>query len=185
LSPATVEIRYRRLPDRETVFRQALLEESGEHVVTFLEHAGLAAPVTVDGRVVLDRDAPVVWFTFPGRWYDAGRFHRRDGAFTGWYAHLLTPVEMTGHHWRTTDLCLDVWLGADGAVRLLDVEEFDHAVQAAWMDDATAARARREADALLDGARLGSWPPAVARDWDLERARARLRETTNLSSGNH
>jgi predicted RNA-binding protein associated with RNAse of E/G family len=183
LSVPGVDIHYRRLPDRLTVFRQAVLEDTATHVVTFLERAGLPEPVTVGGRVVLDPDAPVVWLTFPGRWYDVGRFHRTDGRFTGYYANLLTPVTIDGRRWETTDLCLDVWLGADGRVALLDEDEYRRAVDAGWMDAATAGRARREADALVRQASRGRWPPAVARAWTLERARARLRELSTPPPG--
>jgi predicted RNA-binding protein associated with RNAse of E/G family len=118
----------------------------------------------------------VVWFTYPGRWHDIGRFHRADGSFTGYYANVLTPVLMTGDRWETTDLCLDVWLGADGRVELLDEEEFAEAVERGWMDAPTARAARHEAEALAEAARAGAWPPPEVRAWDLARARAATRE---------
>ncbi|MDP9348291.1 MAG: hypothetical protein M3P24_04000, partial [Gemmatimonadota bacterium] len=85
-----VRIHYRRLPDREQVFEQALVEDAGEYVVTLLESAALRSPVTAGGRVVLEPGAPVVWFTYPGAWHDVGRFHLADGTFTGCYANVLT-----------------------------------------------------------------------------------------------
>jgi predicted RNA-binding protein associated with RNAse of E/G family len=122
--------------------------------------------------VVLEPGAPVVWTTYAGEWHDVGRFHLADGTFTGTYANVLTPVEMHGGVWTTTDLCLDVWLGADGRVEILDRDEFDAARAAGWMDDATAARALAEAERLAGAARRGEWPPAHVREWTLERARA-------------
>lgn len=168
----TVSILYRRLPDRITTFEQLLLEETPECSVTFLEATPLPRPVVVGGRVVLDPGAPVVWFTYPGRWYDIGRFHLRDGSFTGWYANLLTPVRMEADRWETTDLCLDVWLGVDGTVETLDEEELAAAAGAGWVDSATARRARDEAASLAMEARAGRWPPPPALEWGLERARA-------------
>jgi predicted RNA-binding protein associated with RNAse of E/G family len=117
----------------------------------------------------------VVWFTFPGEWHDIGRFHRADGTFTGFYANILTPVEMEGDRWSTTDLCLDVWLGADGGATLLDAEEFSEARESGWLDGETAARAEREAERLLTRALQERWPPPLVREWTLERARAALR----------
>jgi len=174
VAPGTVEIRYRRLPDREQRFRQAVLEDAGDRVVTFLAAAELPRPVLVDGAVVLEPGSPVVWTTYRGLWHDVGRFHRADGTYTGTYANVLTPVEMDGGTWRTTDLCLDVWVGADGTVRVLDRDEFDHAVQSGWMDDETAARVLHEAERLADAARQGAWPPAHVNEWTLERARAAI-----------
>jgi predicted RNA-binding protein associated with RNAse of E/G family len=170
----TVEILYRRLPDREQRFRQAVLEDSAERVVTFLASAELKKPVLVEGEVVLEPGSPVVWTTYRGLWHDVGRFHRADGTYTGTYANVLTPVQMDGGTWRTTDLCLDVWVGADGAVRVLDRDEFGHALAAGWMDAHTAARALHEAERLADAARQGAWPPAHVTAWTLERARATL-----------
>lgn len=166
-----MEIHYRRLPDRVQVFTQAVLEDAGTHVVTFLPAAEVRAPLRVAGEVVLEAGSPVVWFTYPGAWHDLGCFHRADGTFTGVYANVLTPVRMDGARWETTDLCLDVWLGADGRVEVLDEDELDEALARGWTDAATAARAREEARALADAARAGAWPPAHVAAWPLHRAR--------------
>ena len=146
MSRRRVRIHYRRLPEREDVFEQEVLEDAGAYVVTFLAAAELRAPLRVAGRAVLEPGAPVIWFTYPGRWYDIGIFHLADGTRTGLYANLLTPVTMAGDRWETTDLCLDLWLGADGALLLLDEDELDEALAARWLDPALARRrARRRA----------------------------------------
>lgn len=170
----SVRIRYRRLPDREQVFEQAVVDDAGGYVVTFLAAAELSRPVRAGGRVVLEPGAPVVWFTYRGDvWHDVGRFHLADGTFTGYYANVLTPVRMREGDWDTTDLALDVWMGAGGRVEVLDADEFEEAVRNGWLDAGTAARARAEADALADAARAGTWPPEHVRAWDLARARER------------
>lgn len=181
MSARRVAIHYRRLPDRVQVFDQPVLEEDAEFVVTLAESVPLPAPVLVGGRVVLEPGAPVVWFTYPGRWYDLGRFHLADGTFTGVYANILTPVRMQGDRWDTTDLCLDVWAGADGAVEILDEEEFAAAVEGGWIEAATAAAAREHAETLAASARQGSWPPPHVAEWDLRRARERLGELEGRS----
>ena len=170
----SVRIHYRRLPDREVVFEQPVIETTDECVVTLLQAASIDRPVTAGGRVVLEPGSPVVWFTFPGRWHDIGRFHLADGTFTGFYANILTPVRMDGSRWETTDLCLDVWLGTGGEVELLDEEEFEEAVRRGWIDPETEAAARREASLLQREALEGQWPPATVRAWDLTRARAAI-----------
>jgi predicted RNA-binding protein associated with RNAse of E/G family len=172
MTAGTVDIHYRRLPGRVEVFRQAVVEACPEHTVTLLERAPLTRQVRVSGRVVLDPGAPVVWFTYPGRWYDVGRFHRLDGTFTGLYANLLTPVRMSGSVWETTDLFLDVWLGADGHLELLDEDELERAVGNGWLDPRTARTVVEEAERLLRAARDGDWPGPEVRYWDLARARA-------------
>jgi predicted RNA-binding protein associated with RNAse of E/G family len=169
---AWVDIHYRRLPDRETVFRQRVVHREPGVVVTLLPSADLPRPVRVNGRAVLEPGSPVVWFTYPGLWHDIGRFHTPDGRLTGFYANVLTPVEMSGERWRTTDLCLDVWLGADGALELLDEAELAGAEERGWLDAVTARRARAEAAGLVEAARAGTWPPAHVHEWTLARASA-------------
>lgn len=168
---SVVAIHYRRLPDRVEVFEQEIVARTDGFVVTFLPSAGIRTMMRVDGRPVLEPGSPVVWFTYPGAWHDIGRFHLRDGTFTGIYANVLTPVRMDGSRWDTTDLCLDVWLGAAGEVRILDEEELDLAVERGWIDRPTASTARNEAARLAKLARAGRWPPSHVVEWNLERVR--------------
>jgi predicted RNA-binding protein associated with RNAse of E/G family len=166
-----VTIHYRRPPDRLEVFEQAVVDDDGECVVTYLSSAKLKKPMEVGGRVVLESGSPIVWFTWRGDvWHDVGRFHLADGTFTGVYANVLTPVRMDGAGWDTTDLFLDVWMDA-GGIEVLDRDEFDAALAAGWVDATTAARALAEAERLADGARRGAWPPAPVREWTVERVR--------------
>jgi len=153
-----VEIHYRRPPDRLDIYHQVIVRETPKCVVTRLDAANVKRPLVVAGEVVLEPGSPIVWFTYPGRWYDIGRFHRADGRFTGWYANVLTPVEITPPdpgvpdsrlRWETTDLFLDVWLGVDGTLALLDEDEFQAAITAGWIDPPTAAIARATAESLL------------------------------------
>ena len=178
-----VEIHYTRPPDRTTVFRQHIVHRTAECVITLLEHADIDRPVTVRGAAVLEHRAPVVWFTFPDRWHDVGRFHTTDGRFTGFYANVLTPVHfLTPVHWETTDLFLDVWLDEQGP-ELLDEAELASALRHGFVAPEHAARARAEAADLIGGALQGTWPPAVCREWTLERARATLRAGGTTDGG--
>lgn len=140
-------------------------------LVTYLPRAGVSRPMVIDGRTILEPGSPVVWFTFPGAWHDIGRFHTADGRFTGWYANILTPVEISGDDWRTTDLFLDVLLEPARPPRVLDRDELQAALDAGWIDAATAARAEAESDRLVELARGGRWPPPVVAEWTLEKAR--------------
>jgi predicted RNA-binding protein associated with RNAse of E/G family len=169
-----VTIHYHRPPDRTEVFEQRVVVETDEYVVTLMERSGGSRPVRVAGRVVLEPGSPVVWFTYPGRWYDIGRFHLADGTFTGIYANILTPVRMLGRRWETTDLFLDVWSGSDGVVEILDEAEFADAVDAGWIDAGTSAAAREHAETLALAARQGSWPQDHVHEWTLQRAVAEL-----------
>lgn len=181
MSAPAISIRYLRPPDRVQVFEQRLVARLGPAdagpVVTFLPRAGVKEPSVVDGRVTLEPDSPIVWFTFPGRRHDVGRFHLADGTFTGWYANVLEPVlGVEGEDWTTTDLFLDVWLAAGRPTqpRLLDEDELDEALANGWVAPETARSAREEAESLMRAARAGAWPPRAAVEWTLERVRTEL-----------
>lgn len=170
-----VEIHYLRPPARRSVFRQLLVHREGGCIITLMERTPLARPVFAAGNVILEPEAPVVWFTFEDAWHDVGRFHTAAGTFTGYYANLLTPVKFRAPLvWETTDLFLDLWLAADGPAMLLDEDELAEAVVAGWVDEAAAASVRTEADRLMRAAASGAWPPIEVRSWTLERARATL-----------
>lgn len=176
-----VRIHYHRPPDRTQVFVQRLIHDGPGVKISFAEGIELDAPMLIDGEVVLERGSDVVWFTFPGAWHDIGRFHRRDGTLTGIYANILTPcVFEPGGEWHTTDLFLDLWIpataaGGEAAVpRLLDAEELAEAERHGWISRATGARARREAERLLEGALAGFWPPPAVAEWTRERVRSGL-----------
>jgi predicted RNA-binding protein associated with RNAse of E/G family len=170
-TPERVRIHYHRPPDREEVFEQRVIAWTPDCVVTLLERARLDRPMRIDGAVALEHGAPIVWFTFPGVWHDIGRFHTADGTPTGLYANVLAPVEFVApDRWRTTDLFLDVWLDAAGRLHVLDEDELDAALRAGWIDEATAAAARAEAERIRADALAGTWPPPIVEDWPLERA---------------
>ena len=176
-----VRIHYHRPPDRTQVFVQRLVHDGPRVKVSFARGIDLDAPMLIDGEVVLEPGSDIVWFTFPGAWHDIGRFHRRDGTLTGIYANILTPcVFGPGGEWETTDLFLDLWIpagaagGAAAVPGLLDAEELAEAEGRGWISPATAARARREAERLIEGARAGIWPPAAVGEWTRERIRSGL-----------
>jgi predicted RNA-binding protein associated with RNAse of E/G family len=169
-----VRILYRRPPGRLQVFEQRLVLDGSDVKITLAESMPYEPPMRIEGQVVLELGSDIVWFTFPGAWHDIGRFHRADGTFTGVYANILTPPELRGLEWDTTDLFLDVWLPRDGAPMLLDEDELDEAVGREWIDGGMGARARAEGRRLVEEARAGTWPPSVVQEWTLERCREAL-----------
>lgn len=170
---ARVRIHYRRPPDRIDLFVQPLVQRSADCIITFMPRTPLPRPVRVHDRIVLEDGGPVIWFTWPDRMHDVGCFHDLHGRCTGHYANIITPVQFRSPtEWETTDLFLDVWVGADGTVALLDEDELAAAVAAGAVGQDVAALARAEADRLLAAARIGDFPPAEVRAWTLERVRA-------------
>ncbi len=169
-----VSFRYRRPGKGTIVYRELLVLDRPDVKVLLLErHEGPA--VRIGGDVVLDVGAPIVWYVFPDRWYDVGRFHRATGVVTGWYTNFSTPVRIGEDGWSATDLFLDHWLPPSGAPRWLDEAELAEAVRSGLIDRATERRLANERAMLDLQVGRGEWPPPIARDVGLEQVHA-LRE---------
>lgn len=167
-----VAIHYHRPPSGLEIYEQWLLHDAPDVKVTLLpEYRGRT--VRVSGRAILDVGAPVLWFTFPERWHDIGRFHRADGTVTGLYANILTPVLFENDHWSTTDLFLDLWIPEEGPPHVLDEDELLTALAEDWIDAKTAARAREELDRLRADHARGAWPPDIVRTFRFDPGTAR------------
>ena len=166
-----ITIRYGRIGKPMAIYRLYVLESRPDAVVTFQPRTPVDRPLVVDGFTILEPRSPVIWFTYPDKLHDIGLFHRTNGAFTGHYANILTPVDfIDGRSWATTDLCLDVWMPRYGDVRLLDEPELEEAESGALITKELADQARDEAAALMLAARTGVWPPGETREWSLARA---------------
>lgn len=140
--------------------------------VTLARDVRFDSPVTVDGGVILASGSDAVWFTFPDRWHDIGRFHLPDDTFTGIYANILTPPVLGNRTvWTTTDLFLDVWIPAGGELSVLDRDQLEDAEERGWVDAEEARRARQEVEVIRAAHADGAWPPPVVDAWTLERAR--------------
>ena len=182
--PERVLIHYRRLPDHEEIFDQRIVLRREDVIVTVTGPLELDRPVQDGERTLLETGGRAVWFTFPEAWHDIGRFHLRDGTFTGLYANVLTPVEIrppSGDEpwiWHTTDLFLDVVVPPRGAAELRDEDELEEALAVGHIDEDLARRARAEADRLMSRAAAGTWPPPVVHDWTLGRIEAEERRVT-------
>lgn len=165
-----VRLEYRRPGRPVTVYEELLVLDRPDVKVLLLESQP-GTELRVKNQVILGAGAPIVWYVFPEKWHDIGRFHLADGTFTGWYTNFIKPVEIKGDTWRATDLFLDLWQPAEGEPAWLDEVEFNAAHQAGKLDNATRQRVLNER-ALIDlQVKTGGWPPPIARDIDLPQAR--------------
>jgi predicted RNA-binding protein associated with RNAse of E/G family len=170
--PELVHIHYLRPPHRVEVFTQRLLLDTPEVIITFAQNVPFDPPIVIRDQVALEAGSDAVWFTFPGRWHDIGRFHRADGTFTGIYSNILTPpiIHQNGT-WETTDLFLDVWIDLSGKLWVLDQDQLEEALREGWITREQAQRARDEVDRIRAEHARGRWPPAIVDEWTLKRAR--------------
>ncbi|GIW52841.1 MAG: hypothetical protein KatS3mg081_2196 [Gemmatimonadales bacterium] len=171
-----ISFQYSRPGKGVQVFRQRLVLDRPDLKVLLSERFEGEA-LKVGGQAILETGAPIVWFVFPTKWHDIGRFHLADGTFTGWYTNLTTPVEMQGDNWSARDLFLDLWQPVTGRPVWLDEEEFETAAWRDLLDTATVRRAMNERSLIDLELRTGRWPPRVTRDLDLQQVRRLIAAT--------
>jgi protein associated with RNAse G/E len=76
------------------------------------------------GFVVLETDSIWTEYFFVGQWYNIFEVCARDGSLQGWYCNVARPARITADEVVAEDLALDLWVGADGTMRVLDEDEF-------------------------------------------------------------
>ena len=75
---------------------------------------------------VFKRGDRLVETFYSDRWYNVfAVYDRDDGALKGWYCNVTRPATITDVLVSSDDLALDVWVSPDGAVTILDEDEFD------------------------------------------------------------
>jgi hypothetical protein len=85
------------------------------------------APLRADlGFVIFQRgDLFIEWF-FSDRWYNIFQVHAGvAGPLKGWYCNITRPADIADDWVAADDLALDIFVLPDGAVLLLDQDEFD------------------------------------------------------------
>ena len=158
-SSPLVRIDYLRPPNRKEVFVQKLILDAPDVKVTLAENVPFDPPISILGKIALEVGSDAVWFTFPDRWHDIGRFHRADDTFTGIYANILTPpILHPDGNWETTDLFLDIWIDPEGKLSVLDEEQLGDAEDAGWVTPDLAERAREETRWISEEYAAGRWP---------------------------
>lgn len=64
------------------------------------------------------------WF-YDDRWYNVFRIEDgKSGALKGWYCNVTRPAQLGEATVSAEDLALDVFVGPEGALQLLDEDEF-------------------------------------------------------------
>ncbi|WP_435344462.1 DUF402 domain-containing protein [Haloarchaeobius sp. HRN-SO-5] len=83
-----------------------------------------------------------------GRWWYPTVYRDEDGVSKGTYVNVCTPVELFPDVARYVDLHVDVVRHADGTVERVDDDELDEAVDAGYVPEALAKKARDVATAV-------------------------------------
>jgi uncharacterized protein len=83
---------------------------------------------------------------YTDRWYNTFEIHdREDGRIKGWYGNIGKPAVWEAHgQLAYIDLALDLWVGMDGKMTVLDEDEFE----VLGLDEETVSQARRALEEL-------------------------------------
>jgi len=110
-----------------------------------------------------------IWFLFKGRPFDIARFYRPDGAWTGYYADILEPVNWEAGDPETLkpiiDLFLDLWITPAGEYTVLDEDEFEEAVSRGRLSADQEAHARSTLQQLVEVIDRGTFPPTSVKEF--------------------
>jgi len=159
-----ITIEYLRPPDNLSAYKNRLLYADEKVIVS----EGIARPkrvVIVEGSIVLDQGYPVVWFVFRGEWYDIGKVYDRKNRLKGYYSDIIKPAEIENNTVRITDLFLDLWISTKREVTILDMDEYNEAVEKGWLEDRMAIEARTKLDHLVELTRERLFPPRFVVDF--------------------
>ena len=163
----TITLTYKRLPDRVNYFEQKLLYKDQEVIVT-TQRVTPSEPIVINGETVLGDNFNVIWFVFPGCWYDIGKIYNLKNKWTGYYCDIILPMERTSDEFVIVDLILDLWVTPDGSYEIQDEDEFENALENGIIDTDLANKARNALNNLIDEVETGSFPPEFVKNFRTE-----------------
>lgn len=76
------------------------------------------------GLVVFETGDLWTEYHFAKQWYNIFEICAGDGRLKGWYCNITRPARITANSVEAEDLALDLWVGPDGAMQVLDEDEF-------------------------------------------------------------
>lgn len=124
--------------------------------------AEFTLPLVDLGCTTFQQGDVFVEFYYWRRPYTVAQVFTADGTHKGWYCDVcLPPRRRAPGELSYVDLDLDLWYGADGAIVLLDEQEFaeSHAAGGYTPEQvAVAERGWRQLQALAEQKRLPRWP---------------------------
>ncbi len=122
-TPRPITVRKLDLSGEQTwSYSGVMLERGASHVR--LEARFNRETMDLGYAVFETGDRFVEWF-FGDRWYNIFEIHSaRDDRIKGWYCNVTRPAAIGDGVVSAVDLALDVWIDADGSIRVLDEDEF-------------------------------------------------------------
>ncbi|MCA9909910.1 MAG: DUF402 domain-containing protein [Anaerolineae bacterium] len=133
---------------------KTLIRYQGEVIERSAHHVCLVAHFVLNdidaGYVVFRKgDTMTEWF-FSNRWYNIFKLQDvDDGHLKGWYCNVTRPAVISEDLIHADDLALDVFVSPQGAVSVLDEDEFADLV----LDDEERGAASNAVEALREAVR--------------------------------
>jgi len=133
-------------PEGRTIVlgRGEVTERDPEGKITLRREASGSGTYDALGTPRERGDVAITKFT-EGRWWYPTVYRGEDGERKGTYVNICTPVEIFPDEIRYVDLHVDVVKYPDGSTERVDDDELDEAVQAGYVPDELAEKAREVA----------------------------------------
>lgn len=135
---------YKRDHQGREVWRYGgIVVERGANYVCIRARFASRDVVDVGALVFRRGDLMTEWF-YNDRYYNVFMVQDGDGPVKGWYCNITRPAHITSDSAASDDLALDVVVGPEGSITLLDEDEF----ATLNLSEAEHQAARRAVDAI-------------------------------------
>jgi len=158
-----LHVRFIRLPNRVLDLHDELVHKS-KKIIIGRSTVTSAHSVTFEGRVVLRRGFPIVYFELMDHWYSIVKVRDLEGNHTGYYCDIYTPPRtLKDGTLEFTDLFLDLWVSPDLRFKVLDEGELENAYRRGWIRKRLYDRAKTELRDLIRTVEHGDFPPNLVK----------------------
>lgn len=97
-------------------------------------------------------------FYWLDRWYNVFRFHEPTGEFRSFYCNINLPPTFEDETLTYVDLDIDLLVDNEGAIRVLDVEEFEENVNRFSIPDSVYRMAKQTVDRVIADIEVRRFP---------------------------
>jgi len=158
-----LHVRFTRLPNRVLDLHDELVYKS-KKIIIGRSTITSTHSVTFEGRVVLRRGFPIVYFELMDHWYSVVKVRDLEGKHTGYYCDIATPPRiLKDGTLEFTDLFLDLWVSPDLRFKVLDEEELENAFRRGWIRKRLYHRAKTELKNLIRTVEHADFPPNLVK----------------------
>lgn len=123
--------------ERRVSYDGDVLSHDGERITL---RAIWTLPTRTLPYVTLEQGDVFIETFYTDRWYNLFEIRHRHGDLKGWYADVARPARITNDDIEWDDLALDIWMNPEGAMLILDEDEFETLARELPPNEAASAR---------------------------------------------